>query len=79
MKLYQLTGDERMWQAYVKSFNATYANYPNPALNGLMIQTLDADTLRPLPYHPATGNLDPMHSPRAREREIEALEAIDCE
>lgn len=78
MKLYQLTADERMWQAYVKAFNATYANYPNPALNGLMRQTLDADTLLPLPYHPATGNLDPMHSPRAREREIEALEAIDC-
>ena len=73
LKLYQLTGNQRMWDVYKRAFNTTYANYPNTAIGGLMLQTLDAVTMQPLPFPPATGNLDPMHSPRAREREIEAL------
>ncbi len=73
IKLYQLTGNEQMWKIYKRAFNATYNNYPNEAIGGLMLQTLDAETMQPLPFPPATGNLDPMHSPRAREREIEAL------
>ena len=76
IKLYQLTGDLRMWEVYKKAFNATYRHYPNQHIGGLMVQNLDAHTLEPLPIHPATGNLDPMHSPHAREREIEALELI---
>ena len=72
-KLFSLTGDPAMWKIYLRALNATYRNYPNAAIGGLMVQTLDGDTLRALPFHPATGNLDPMHSPRAREREIEAL------
>jgi len=32
--------------------------------------------LKPLPFFPATGNLDPMHDTRAREREIEAMERL---
>jgi hypothetical protein len=76
IKLYQLTGDARMWEIYEKAFNATYRHYPNRNIGGLMVQNLDACTLEPVPIFPATGNLDPMHSPRAREREIEALELI---
>ncbi|MFH1708781.1 MAG: hypothetical protein ABIF71_12815 [Planctomycetota bacterium] len=78
IRMYALTGDARMWAIYRRAFNATYAHYPNLNIGGLELQTLDAETLRPLPFHPATGNLDPMHSPRAREREIEALEEIDA-
>jgi len=77
IRLYALTGEQDMWRIYTRAFNACYANYPNANIGGLMVQTLDADTLAPLPFHPATGNLDPMHSPRAREREIEALEEIE--
>ena len=73
LKLFQLTGNQRMWDIYKRAFNATYKNYPNAAIGGLMLQTLDTETMQPLPFPPATGNLDPMHSPRAREREIEAL------
>ena len=76
MKLYQLSGDKKCLSIYKKAQNATYLNYPNQNIGGLMVQTLDAETLRPLPFHPATGNLDPMHCPRAREREIEALELL---
>ena len=76
IKLYQLTGDDRMWEVYRKAFDATYRHYPNQRIGGLMVQNLDAHTLEPLPIFPATGNLDPMHSPRAREREIEALESL---
>jgi hypothetical protein len=77
IKLYQLTGDPRMWEIYQKAFNAAYQNYPNRSIGGLMVQNLDAFTLEPVPIFPATGNLDPMHSPRAREREIEALERME--
>ena len=65
-----------MWDVYVKAFNAAYQHYPNRRIGGLLVQNLDAFTLEPLPIFPATGNLDPMHSPRAREREIEALEMM---
>lgn len=76
VKLYQMTGDVACLEMYRKAQNATYLNYPNEKIGGLMVQTLDADTLQPLPFHPATGNLDPMHCSRAREREIEAMEEI---
>lgn len=76
VKLYQMTGDDSCLEMYKKSQNATYLNYPNDRIGGLMVQTLDADTLKPLPFHPATCNLDPMHCARAREREIEAMEEI---
>jgi hypothetical protein len=76
MKLYEMTEDEAYLKMYRKAQNATYLNYPNEKIGGLMVQTLDADTARPLPFYPATGNLDPMHCVRAREREIEAMEII---
>jgi mannose/cellobiose epimerase-like protein (N-acyl-D-glucosamine 2-epimerase family) len=79
IRLFALTGEDVMWDIYKKSFNACYQNYPNMNIGGLMLQTLDADTMKPLPFHPATGNLDPMHSPRAREREIEALEECNSD
>ena len=41
-----------------------------------MIQTIDPLTLEPLDLAPATGNLDPMHDPRSRSREIECLERL---
>ena len=41
-----------------------------------MIQTIDPLTLAPLDIAPATGNLDPMHDPRARVREMECLEEL---
>ncbi len=74
LKLYQLTGDKDCLETYAKAHNACYLNYPNELIGGFMVQTLDAETGDPLPFNPATGNLDPMHSPRAREREIEILE-----
>jgi len=76
LKLYELTGDERCLKGYRKSQNATYLHYPNANTGGLMVQTLDPYTLEALDIQPATGNLDPMHSARAREREIEALELL---
>ena len=76
LKIFELTGDERCLKGYRKSQNACYLNYPNANTGGLMVQTLDPHTLQPLDIHPASGNLDPMHSARAREREIEALELI---
>ena len=76
LKLYELTGDQRCLEGYRKSQNATYLYYPNANTGGLMVQTVDPYTLKAMDVHPATGNLDPMHSPRAREREIEALEMI---
>ncbi|MFC1582132.1 hypothetical protein ACFL4W_01205 [Planctomycetota bacterium] len=75
-RMYALTKDARMWAIYKRAFNTVYANYANLNIGGLFLQTLDAENLEPLPFHPATGNLDPMHSPRAREREIEALEEL---
>ena len=41
-----------------------------------MIQTVDPFSLEPLDIQPATGNLDPMHDPPARLREIECLEQL---
>ena len=76
IKLYEMSGDDSCLEMYKKAQNATYLNYPNEKIGGLMVQTLDADTLKPLPFHPATGNLDPMHCARAREREIEAMELL---
>ncbi|HCE45095.1 MAG TPA: hypothetical protein DET40_16260 [Lentisphaeria bacterium] len=76
MKLYEMTGDQACLGMYRKAQNAAYLNYPNEKIGGLMVQTLDADTARPLPFYPATGNLDPMHCTRARERELEAMEII---
>jgi hypothetical protein len=76
LKLYELSGDARCLEGYRKSQNASYLHYPNANTGGLMVQTLDPFTLKALDIFPATGNLDPMHSPRAREREIEALERI---
>jgi mannose/cellobiose epimerase-like protein (N-acyl-D-glucosamine 2-epimerase family) len=76
LKLYELTGDERCLTGYKKSQNAAYLYYPNANTGGLLVQTLDPHTLEPMDIHPATGNLDPMHSARAREREIEALEIL---
>ena len=71
-----MTRDGSCLGMYKKAQNATYLNYPNEKIGGLMVQTLDADTLKPLPFYPATGNLDPMHCARAREREIEAMELL---
>jgi mannose/cellobiose epimerase-like protein (N-acyl-D-glucosamine 2-epimerase family) len=76
LKLYQLTRDDRCLAGYVRSQNASYRYYPNARIGGLMVQTIDPFTLEPMDIHPATGNIDPMHSARAREREIEALELI---
>jgi len=76
MKLFEITGDNSCLEMYRKAQNATYLNFPNEKIGGLMVQTLDADTLKPLPFFPATGNLDPMHDTRAREREIEAMERL---
>jgi hypothetical protein len=76
LKLYELTAHEPCLEGYRRSQNASYLHYPNARIGGLMVQTLDPHTLEPLDIHPATGNLDPMHSARAREREIEALETM---
>lgn len=75
-RIHLLTKDPRALEGWRNAWNATYKNYPNPKIGGLMVQTLDANTLKPLPIHPATGNLDPMHDARAREREIEVLEEL---
>ncbi len=76
VKLHQISGDEDSLSSYVKARNSLYSFYPNELIGGLMVQTLDADTGVPLPFNPATGNLDPMHSQRSREREIEALQLL---
>jgi hypothetical protein len=76
LRLYTLTRDERLLSAYQKGQNASYLVYPNKNLGGQMIQMVDPFTLEPLDVAPATGNLDPMHDPRARMREIENLEIL---
>ena len=76
IKLYEMTRDKEMLKLYLRARRATYRHYPNEKIGGLMVQTLDANTANPLPFHPATGNLDPLHCTRAREREIEALEML---
>jgi len=76
LRLYTLTGDERLVPVYQKGQNASYLVYPNKNIGGQMIQMVDPFTLEPLDVAPATGNLDPMHDPRARIREIENLEIL---
>ena len=65
LRLYTLTHDERLIPAYRKAQNASYLVYPNQRIGGQMIQMADPFTLEPLDIAPATGNLDPMHDPRA--------------
>ena len=76
LRLYTLTREERILPAYRKAQNASYLVYPNQKIGGQMIQMVDPFTLEPLDVAPATGNLDPMHDPRARIREIENLERL---
>jgi hypothetical protein len=76
LRLYTLTRDERIIPIYQKGQNASYLHYPNKNIGGHMIQMVDPFTLAPLDVAPATGNLDPMHDPRARMREIESLEIL---
>jgi mannose/cellobiose epimerase-like protein (N-acyl-D-glucosamine 2-epimerase family) len=76
LRLYTLCGDERLPETYRKAQNASYLHYPNKRIGGQMIQTIHPYTLKPLDIPPATGNLDPMHDPRARIREIESLDRI---
>jgi hypothetical protein len=76
LRLYTLTRDRRILPVYQKGQNASYLVYPNKNIGGQMIQMVDPFTLEPLDVAPATGNLDPMHDPRARMREIENLEIL---
>jgi mannose/cellobiose epimerase-like protein (N-acyl-D-glucosamine 2-epimerase family) len=76
LRLYTLTKDERIIPVYLKGQNASYLFYPNKNIGGQMIQMVDPLTLDPLDVAPATGNLDPMHDPRARIREMENLEML---
>ena len=76
LKLFTQTGDSRLPETYRRAQNASYLHYPNVRIGGQMIQTIHPYTLEPLDIPPATGNLDPMHDPRARIREIECLETI---
>jgi hypothetical protein len=76
LKLYTLTKDARLPASYQRAQNASYLYYPNKRIGGQMIQMVDPFTLEALDMAPATGNLDPMHDPRARMREIENLEKI---
>ena len=76
LRLYTLTRDERIIPSYRKAQNVSYLVYPNKRIGGQMIQMVDPFSLEPLDVAPATGNLDPMHDPRARIREIENLELL---
>ena len=76
LRLYTLVRDERLLTTYQRAQNASYLYYPNKNIGGQMVQTLDPSTLEVLDVAPATGNLDPMHDPRARIREIECLESL---
>jgi hypothetical protein len=76
LRLYTLTKDERIIPVYRKGQHASYLFYPNKNIGDQMIQMVDPSTLEPLDVAPATGNLDPMHDPRARMREIENLEIL---
>jgi len=73
LKLFELTRDERCLYNYADAQRISYTHYPNPRIDGLMYQTLDAETAVPLPCVPATANLDPLHDQRARDRETEVL------
>jgi hypothetical protein len=76
LRLYTLRGDARLLESYRRAQNASYRHYPSERLSGQMIQAVDPWTCEPLDIPPATGNLDPMHDPRARLREIECLELL---
>jgi mannose/cellobiose epimerase-like protein (N-acyl-D-glucosamine 2-epimerase family) len=76
LRLYTLTGDERLVESYRRAQHASYLLYPNLRLGAQMIQSIDPLTLEPLDLVPATGNLDPMHDARSRDREIECLEEL---
>jgi hypothetical protein len=76
LRLYTLTGDERLLRSYQRAQNASYLHYPNKKIGGQMVQTLDPHTLEVLDIAPATGNLDPMHDGRSRVREMENLEIL---
>lgn len=76
LRLYILTKNPEHLEIYRQAQNASYGYYPNPLLDGLMFQTLDAETAAPLPLNPATANFDPMHDERARDRGIEAIRQI---
>jgi len=77
-RLLAATGDQAFWAIHRRAFHAGYRHYPNARIGGCFLQTLDAESGEPLPFHPATGNLDPMHDGRAREREIEALSELSA-
>ena len=76
LRLYVLTGEKALLQSYRKAQNAAYRHYPGPAIDGEMIQAVEGLTGEPLDVAPATGNLDPMHDPMARLREMECLEEL---
>ncbi|MBL8026534.1 MAG: hypothetical protein JNL74_08990 [Fibrobacteres bacterium] len=76
LRLYTLTRDNRLIESFRKAQHASYTAYPNPIIMDQMIQTIDPETLEPVDIAPATGNLDPMHDPRARIREIENLKIL---
>ncbi len=76
LRLFTLTGDERLLSSYQKAQNASYLHYPNKRIGGQMVQTLHPHTLEALDIAPATGNLDPMHDGRSRVREMENLERL---
>jgi hypothetical protein len=76
LRLYTLTHDRRLVETYRRAQHASYLVYPTLLLGGQMIQTVDPFTLEPLDLPPATGNLDPMHDPRSRMREMACLEEL---
>jgi len=76
LRLYTLTKDERLIESYRKAQHASYLAYPNAKIMDQMIQTVDPETLEALDITPATGNLDAMHDPRSRIREIENLKLL---
>jgi mannose/cellobiose epimerase-like protein (N-acyl-D-glucosamine 2-epimerase family) len=76
LKLYTLTRDARLIESYRKAQHASYTAYPNQRIMNQMIQTVDPETLEPLDIAPATGNMDAMHDPRSRIREMECLETL---
>jgi len=73
IKLYELTNNLICLKIYKKAQNSVYLHFPNLKIDGLMVQTLDPETLKPLAIAPATPNIDPLHCVRSREREIEAM------
>lgn len=73
LRLYVLTGEEICLQSFTRAHRTSMQHYPSPWCPAILLQTLDADTAAPLPLHPATGNIDPLHDARATERELDAL------